>query len=330
MKKECQLKKKRGKSSNSHELKQREAERSPTHDSPKRSACRRQPPWVVVHDATKPRVTPISRDTPFQEMLVSKLLRDGMEKWSGLNNERSMCLCFQIQEVVYKELVVEFLATVFFKRKDGIYDKDNLTFCLGRERRALSQADFALRTEIYFPFKALISPNAHVYLPFLLVEFLVERVGKDKRGFPLYGGMLIMRLTHFFGVLDKCEALLLTVETHKPCSTLVYQRATIIGYHGVGGFSILDDTPCDQPRRRVRQRARGPVGDESPVVPTKDEMTMDPYSVVQRRFDDNLARSRNCTNMTQDYMMQQLHFSRRDHFPTLYPYVPRWEELWCE
>ncbi|CAH1450870.1 unnamed protein product [Lactuca virosa] len=66
-----------------------------------------------------------------------------------------MCLgwrrIFEIQEVVYKELVHDFLATVSFAWKDGIYVDDNLTFCLGGERRSLSLADFALRMEIYLP-----------------------------------------------------------------------------------------------------------------------------------------------------------------------------------
>lgn len=58
---------------------------------------------------------------------------------------------FQIQEIVYKELLIEFLATVSFARKDGIYTDNNLTFFLCRKRHTLSLADFALRTEIYLP-----------------------------------------------------------------------------------------------------------------------------------------------------------------------------------
>ncbi|CAH1450032.1 unnamed protein product [Lactuca virosa] len=40
---------------------------------------------------------------------------------------------FQIQEIVYKELVIEFLGTISFRRKDGAFDEDNLTFFLGGE-----------------------------------------------------------------------------------------------------------------------------------------------------------------------------------------------------
>lgn len=66
-----------------------------------------------------------------------------------------MCLgwrqIFEIQEVVYKEFVYEFLAMVSFARKYGIYVDDNLTFCLSGERCSLSLTDFALRTGIYLP-----------------------------------------------------------------------------------------------------------------------------------------------------------------------------------
>ncbi|CAH1418795.1 unnamed protein product [Lactuca virosa] len=56
---------------------------------------------------------------------------------------------FQIQEVVYKELVVENLAIVSFRRKIGALEKKNITFCLKGERRELNLTDLALRTEIY-------------------------------------------------------------------------------------------------------------------------------------------------------------------------------------
>lgn len=70
----------------------------------------------------------------------------------------------------------------------------------------------------------------------------MSRAGKDSRGSPLYGGMLITQLACSFGVLDKREAVLLNLELHKPFSTLLYKRATIIVDHGMGGFSILDET----------------------------------------------------------------------------------------
>lgn len=47
---------------------------------------------------------------------------------------------------MYKELVVKFLDTVSFAQRDGIFVEDNLSFCLGGERRTLSLVDFMLRT----------------------------------------------------------------------------------------------------------------------------------------------------------------------------------------
>ncbi|CAH1424455.1 unnamed protein product [Lactuca virosa] len=61
---------------------------------------------------------------------------------------------FETQEVMYKDLVIEFLATISFARKDGIFAEDNLSFFLGGERRTLSLVDFAIRKGIYIPAKA--------------------------------------------------------------------------------------------------------------------------------------------------------------------------------
>ncbi|CAI9270687.1 unnamed protein product [Lactuca saligna] len=89
--------------------------------------------------------------------------------------------------------------------------------------------------------------------------------------------------------------------------------------HGMGHFSIPDDTPRDRPWRRVRQRGRGPEGDDPPMVLTGEELPMDPYSVAQRRFEDNLARSANYTNMSLDHLMAQIHVTRATHFGESYP-----------
>lgn len=40
----------------------------------------------------------------------------------------------KFRKVVYKELVVEFLAMISFAREDGILVEDNLSFCLGGEK----------------------------------------------------------------------------------------------------------------------------------------------------------------------------------------------------
>lgn len=62
----------------------------------------------------------------------------------------------------------------------------------------------------------LINRYIYVDLPFHLAEFLAARVAKDRRGSPLYGGVLITRLALSFGVLEKREAIMLTVEPQKP------------------------------------------------------------------------------------------------------------------
>lgn len=55
---------------------------------------------------------------------------------------------------------------------------------------------------------------------------------------------------------------------------------------------------------------------------------MDPYNMALRKFQDNLARGVNYTNMSLDFMMQQMHFNQSDVFPATYMFVPSWEELW--
>lgn len=73
---------------------------------------------------------------------------------------------------------------------------------------------------------ALISSDAYVNLPFLLADFLVERAGKDRQGSPSYGCMLIMRLMHSFGVLDKREAMFLRW-SHINHSLLTYTKGKL-------------------------------------------------------------------------------------------------------
>lgn len=51
-----------------------------------------------------------------------------------------------------------------FKRKDGIYDEEHLTFCLCGERPAISLAYFALRTEIYLPSEV----HSEAYLEYIV------------------------------------------------------------------------------------------------------------------------------------------------------------------
>ncbi|CAH1434432.1 unnamed protein product [Lactuca virosa] len=75
----------------------------------------------------------------------------------------------------------------------------------------------------------LTSNDVYADLPFHLAEFLVVRAAKDRRGSPLYCGMLITRLAR--------------------------------------GFSIPEDTPRQRVPSRGRQRGNEAGADEPPVVP---------------------------------------------------------------
>ncbi|CAH1450007.1 unnamed protein product [Lactuca virosa] len=59
-------------------------------------------------------------------------------------------ILFHIQEPVYKELVVEFLATVAFRKKMVFMSQQTSPFVWG-ERRELSLAEFAMMMELYLP-----------------------------------------------------------------------------------------------------------------------------------------------------------------------------------
>lgn len=88
----------------------------------------------------------------------------------------------------------------------------------------------------------LTSTEVYSDLPFNLADFLTVRAAKDRHGSLLYGGMWITRLVRSFGIFEKQEASMLTVEPQKTFSTLLYKRAWIVVDHGMGGFSIPDDT----------------------------------------------------------------------------------------
>ncbi|CAI9283780.1 unnamed protein product [Lactuca saligna] len=252
---------------------------------------------------------------------------------------------FHIQEIVYKEVVIEFLATMSFARKDGIYADNNLTLCLGGERQgfkvelhwnAIANGFYdkgtAQESDIRYPIHRLLhrlitdtinqqqegdkcptidifflwdltSDNTHVDLPFLLVDFLAVRAGKDRRGSPLYGGMLITLIACSYGVLEKREAMMLIVEPKNPYSTLLYKMANIAIDHVYGNFGIPDDTSRGRVPRRVRPRGNDPKGEEPPLYPTNDEMPTDPYNIAMRRFDDNFTWGVNYTNMGLDHLM---------------------------
>ena len=146
-------------------------------------------------------------------------------------------------------------------------------------------------------------------LPFHLVEFLTVRAAKDRRGSPLYGGMWITQLARSFGIFEKREASMLTVEPQKPFCTLLYKRARIVVDQRMVGFSIPDDTPRHQVPSRERQRGNE-AGDDEPVVPEEDEMPMDLYSVARRRYEDYISSATNYTNMSLDHLMSSICVSR--------------------
>ncbi|CAH1447366.1 unnamed protein product [Lactuca virosa] len=128
-------------------------------------------------------------------------LMEGIEPYldKAFNSIHGKVVCmgwrrlFEIQEVEYKELVIEFLAMISFARKHGIFAKDNLSFCPGGERRTLSLADFAIRTEIYLPAKAHSEPYQQYiakYVP-IIEGFRAEahwnEIANGKAPFPRLG-----------------------------------------------------------------------------------------------------------------------------------------------
>lgn len=122
---------------------------------------------------------------------------------------------------------------------------------------------------------------------------------------PLYGGMLITRLARLFGVLQKREAIMITMDNGKPFSSLIYKRVNTVVDNGVGNFSIPSDNPRDWAGRRVRQRLDD-LEEEPPVIPIEDEMPMDPYNVALCHYQDNLGRGVNYANMNFNFMMQHM------------------------
>lgn len=81
---------------------------------------------------------------------------------------------FEIQYVVYRELVIEFLAMVAFCRKISAMENRNITFCLGGEWRELSLVELAIRTEIYLPNEV----HTDSYLEFITGSIKVTKAFK--------------------------------------------------------------------------------------------------------------------------------------------------------
>lgn len=56
---------------------------------------------------------------------------------------------------------------------------------------------------------------------------------------------------------------------------------------------------------------------------------MDLYNRVYRQ-QENTSRSLNYQNIHTDLLFQDLQITRSDGYPTLYPHIPKWDELWGE
>ncbi|CAI9304538.1 unnamed protein product [Lactuca saligna] len=71
--------------------------------------------------------------------------------------------------------MVEFLATVSFRRKIGALKNINFTFYLGGERQELSLAELMMRTKIYLPAEV----HTDSYLEFITGSIRTTEVFKD-------------------------------------------------------------------------------------------------------------------------------------------------------
>lgn len=105
-------------------------------------------------------------------------------------------------------------------------------------------------------------------------DSLTNLSGKDRRGTPLCRGMLITKLTKSFGVLQKQKAMMLTMERGKAFRPFLSKMANIVVDNRYGNYSIPNDDPKEQSRKRVRKRSRD-VEEEPPIIPNEDELPMD-------------------------------------------------------
>lgn len=56
---------------------------------------------------------------------------------------------FQLQELVFKELYIEFFATTKFRKQEEVDDTGNFTFCLGGRRHEYSLVELTWRLDLY-------------------------------------------------------------------------------------------------------------------------------------------------------------------------------------
>lgn len=72
------------------------------------------------------------------------------------------------------------------------------------------------------------------------------------------------------------------------------------------------------------------VHEEPSLIPVEDEMHMDLYNPAMVRCQNNMGRGLNYENMPIYLLFHYLQISRSDGYPTSYPHIPSWDELWSE
>lgn len=70
------------------------------------------------------------------------------------------------------------------------------------------------------------------------------------------------------------------------------------------------------------------VHEEPPVIFVEDEMPMDLYNRAMRQYQDNIGKGLNYQNMHTDLLFRHMQISRPYGYPTYYPYISNWNELW--
>lgn len=76
---------------------------------------------------------------------------------------------------------------------------------------------------------------------------------------------------------------------------------------------------------------RPKVEEEEPIrdEPMIDELPMDPYHVMARRYDDDVGRGLNYVGYSLEGIMCHLAIIPSVRMPDRYTYIPTWEESWA-
>lgn len=62
----------------------------------------------------------------------------------------------------------------------------------------------------------------------------------------------------------------------------------------------------------------------------RDELHMEPYHVMARKYDDDVGRAMRFVGYTCEAIMDHLAITPSDGAPPHYTYIPSWEERWAE